>query len=122
MNKKTKFSQMNNNGFSLQDYYLALKFRNSDKKHENLANGIVHKIESTRKSSGYAGLLRSILRECVDVDVKWTNNKAELTVKAIHIPNELKPAFLPKVKAKKENLGSNVSSNSNKNNNYEKTK
>lgn len=94
--KKNKFPQSGGR-YSLQDYYLALKYRNLDTRMQELAWGIIHVIDKNRKSNhkSNAGLLKSILREYVDVVASWTDGKLELTVTSINIPNELKGAFLP---------------------------
>ncbi len=94
--KKNKFPQSGGR-YSLQDYYLALKYRNLDTRMQELAWGIIHVIDKNRKSNhkSNAGLLKSILGEYVDVVASWTDGKLELTVTSINIPNELKGAFLP---------------------------
>lgn len=96
--RKNLFPQKNGR-YSLQDYYDALKYRNLDKRMEKLALGIVHVIDNNRKmkkSASQEGMLKSILGEYLDVTPTWTeDNKLQLYVKSINIPNDLKPAFLP---------------------------
>ena len=96
--KINKFPQKNGR-YSLNDYYLALKYRNLDTRMQELAWGIVNLIDyykKSRKSSAHLGALKSILSEYLDVVASWTeDNKLELTVVSINIPDELKPAFLP---------------------------
>lgn len=87
--------------YSLEDYYLALKYRNMDTRMEELAWGIIHTIDRFKKSNrskSQAGLLKSILSEYVEVFASWTDGKLELTVTSINIPNELKGAFMPEFK------------------------
>lgn len=98
--KKHKFPKRNI-GYSLKDYYLALKYRNLDKENEALAWGIIHVVDDMKKAGmtkGQIGLLRSIMREHVKVVAAYIDNEVELTVTSINMPNDLKPAFLPKGK------------------------
>ncbi len=95
--KKNKFPQRNGN-FSLDDYYNALKYRNLDRRMEELAWGIIRtidRIKKSGKSKSQEGLLKSILGECLEVTKSWNDNKLELYVTSINIPDNLKPAFLP---------------------------
>lgn len=102
-----------NNGYTLEEYYRALKYNNLDPRNEQLALGIIKAIDEARKpgkSSKRLGLYRSILRERVEVMAyQEEGKKPELVVTSINIPRSLQAAFVPEKagKGKERKMGYN---------------
>ncbi len=84
--------------YTLNEYVDALTYRNKDVTNGKLGKGIVQVVKENRKkrSSKSLGLIKSIISEFVQFEEENVDGEIKLAVTKINIPNDLKPAFLPK--------------------------